>query len=403
MLIFIVSVFAAIAITAYLSTAKFTHTKTWLATVTPLASIIGSGFLICGPVLAREFGGAAALAMMGLLALAYAVGAVVRFNIMHAEPYLRTTSLSDALGRWKWAAQLTLAVAYAISVAYYLKLLAEFVLHYIPLPESVHALVSKVAVSGIIACFALLSVFGAGNRLERLAHATVSLKIGVIGGILTALALYWVFRWNVPVVIPAARISPASIALLLGLLVTVQGFETSRYLGETYEPAERAQTMRYAQWLSSAIYIGFLLLLTPFLGQATRSEGVAGILEVLGLVAPLLGALVLIGAASSQLSAAVADTIGAGGLAAEVSGGRLNARAGTVAASGLAVLVVWLTDPLQVIAIASRAFALYYALQCVIAFIVSRRSHEGGPMAQPALVAAGVVCLAAAIAGAPAE
>ena len=45
------------------------------ATVTPLASIIGSGFLISGPLLAREFGGAAFWAMAVLLLLAYAVGA----------------------------------------------------------------------------------------------------------------------------------------------------------------------------------------------------------------------------------------------------------------------------------------------------------------------------------------
>lgn len=31
----------------------------------------------------------------------------------------------------------------------------------------------------------------------------------------------------------------------------------------------------------------------------------------------------------------------------------------------LAVAVVWLTDPFEVIALASRAFALFYAVQCL--------------------------------------
>ncbi|RYD87139.1 MAG: hypothetical protein EOP61_36155, partial [Sphingomonadales bacterium] len=33
---------------------RFARSESWRATVTPLASIIGSGFLICGPILARE-------------------------------------------------------------------------------------------------------------------------------------------------------------------------------------------------------------------------------------------------------------------------------------------------------------------------------------------------------------
>ena len=45
--------------------------RAWRATVTPLASIIGSGFLIAGPVLSHTAGGWAWLAMMGLCAVGY--------------------------------------------------------------------------------------------------------------------------------------------------------------------------------------------------------------------------------------------------------------------------------------------------------------------------------------------
>ena len=54
-------------------------------------------------------------------------------------------------------------------------------------------------------------------------------------------------------------------------------------------------------------------------GEAQHAEGVAGILDIMELVAPLLGIFVLIGAVSSQLSAAIADSIGSGGLMVEVS------------------------------------------------------------------------------------
>ncbi|MFQ5491725.1 MAG: hypothetical protein ACE5GE_13485, partial [Phycisphaerae bacterium] len=50
------------------------RSKTWAAMVSPLASIIGSGFLISAPLLARHFGSYAVLAMALLL---LAGGAVV--------------------------------------------------------------------------------------------------------------------------------------------------------------------------------------------------------------------------------------------------------------------------------------------------------------------------------------
>jgi hypothetical protein len=370
--------------------------------VTPLASIIGSGFLICGPLLAREFGGAAALAMAALLALAYALGAVVRFNIAHLEPLLAAAGFHDAISWTARATQAVLAGAYAVSVAYYLKLLAEFSLKSFALAGPVHALVSRWAVTALIGVFALLAASGGQRRMERLAHMSVALKIGVIAGMLTALALYWLLRWTGPAVVPAARVNAASVALVLGLLVTVQGFETSRYLGQTYDAPLRIRTMRYAQWLSSAIYIGFLLLLTPFLGPASRAQGVAGILDIVNLAAPFMGLMVLIGAVASQLSAAVADSIGSAGLAGEVSRGRLGLRAGFLLSAALAVAVVWLTDPFQVVAVASRSFALFYLMQCVLAFMTSRRLGHGGRMARAAFIGLGAVSLLAALVGAPA-
>lgn len=402
MLIFVVALAVAVAVGGLLTFGPVARSRLWGATVTPLASIIGSGFLICGPLLAREFGGAAALAMGVLLALAYGLGAVVRFNIAHLEPLLATARFRDPLAWWARLAQAVLAAAYAVSVAYYLKLLAAFALRPLGLRGDVHDLLAKGLVTALIAGFAVAALSGGYRRMERLAHMTVSLKIGVIAGMLTALALYWVLAWKAPVVAPPPRIGPGSVPLLLGLLVTVQGFETSRYLGQAYDAPLRIRTMRYAQWLSSAIYIAFLLLLTPFLDRASRVEGVAGILDIMNLVAPFMTVLVLVGALASQLSAAVADSIGSAGLASEVSRGRLSLTAGFLASAGLAAAVVWLTDPFQVVALASRAFALFYMLQCVLAALAARRAKVGGWPALLGFAVLGVVSLVAALAGAPA-
>ncbi|HEV2362898.1 MAG TPA: hypothetical protein VGS12_01735 [Caulobacteraceae bacterium] len=402
MLILWAAVAVAALVAAALSYGRIARSAVWRATVTPLASIIGSGFLICGPLLASEFGGAAALAMAALLLLAYGLGAAVRFNIAHLEPLLAKVGFHDPIAWTARGAQAVLAAAYAVSVAYYLKLLAEFGLEPFPVSPALHLFISHWAVTALIAVFAIVGMSGGHRPMERLAHLSVSLKIGVIAGMLTALALYWLFRWTSPVVVPQARVTPASIGLVLGLLVTVQGFETSRYLGHAYSPKLRIRSMRYAQWLSSAIYIGFLLLLTPLLGVAAQVRDVAGILRVMEIAAPFMGLLVLVGAASSQLSAAVADSIGSAGLTSEASRGRIGVRAGFMASAALAVAVTWLTDPFQVVAVASRFFAVFYMMQCLLALMASRRQGVGGPAAVLGFASLGVLSLFAALAAAPA-
>ncbi len=76
MTIFLVATAVAVLVAVTLGLGPVRDSPTWRAMATPLASIIGSGFLICGPLLAREFGGVAIWAMAALLALAYALGAV---------------------------------------------------------------------------------------------------------------------------------------------------------------------------------------------------------------------------------------------------------------------------------------------------------------------------------------
>lgn len=403
MLIAILACIAALAVTALLSFGPLARSTGWKATVTPLASIIGSGFLICGPLLAREFGAAALPAMAALLVLAYAVGAVVRFNIIHVENHAATLTLNDPFAWAMRVGQFLLAIAYSVSVAYYLKLLAEFVLKSVPFAVGDHALVANVLVTAIIAALTLLTFSGDLKRIEHAAHATVAVKIGVIAGLLTGLATWWLMHAGAPISLPPAAISMTSIPLLLGLLITVQGFETSRYLGASYDQATRVRTMRYAQWLSSAIYLAFLALLTPFLQQAARAEGVAGILDIMALVAPIMGVFVLVGAVSSQLSAAIADSIGSGGLVIEVSRRKLGVRTAFLVANALAIAVVWLTDPFEVIALSSRAFALFYAVQAVLAIWVSRRTRAGSPLVVAGFAAVGLICIVAALVGAPAE
>ena len=104
--------------------------------------------------------------------------------------------------------------------------------------------------------------------------------------------------------------------------------------------------------------------------------------------------LCLWGAVSSQLSAAIADSIGAGGIAVEVSQRRLGVRGAFIAVAILSIAIVWLTNPFEVVALSSRAFALFYAMQAGLAVWVSRRTDIGGTKRQVGFAIIGIISLA---------
>jgi AraC-like DNA-binding protein len=80
----------ALATGCYLAfSRRLAASTSWQAIATPLASIMGSGFLVSAPLLAGVVGNLALLCMAALLLLAYAVGGAIRFNIRHFEPIER--------------------------------------------------------------------------------------------------------------------------------------------------------------------------------------------------------------------------------------------------------------------------------------------------------------------------
>jgi len=148
----------------------------------------------------------------------------------------------------------------------------------------------------------------------------------------------------------------------------VQGFETSRFLAGAYSPELRVRTMRYAQLLSGAIYLAFFLLAMVALNeQEVASAEVTGIVAIVKPAASLLPWAIIAGAIFAQLSAAIADAIGAGGLIEEVSSRRIDRRHAYPIIALVGVGLTWSLDIFGVIALASRAFALFYLLQCLVA------------------------------------
>ena len=158
---------------------------------------------------------------------------------------------------------------------------------------------------------------------------------------------------------------------MLGLIILVQGFETSRYLGHSYDAPTRVRTMRHAQWIAFIVYMLFIGLLTPWLdGRLPPEGGDTHIVELLRPVGMLIAPCVIVAALMSQLSAAVADMNGASGLVSTASRDKISVGIGYVVAAAAATAVVWSGSIFTVIAWASKAFVLYYGIQSLTAFVV---------------------------------
>ena len=162
----------AIAAAAILFSKKLQTSTNWQATVTPLASIIGSGFLVSVPLLAGEVGNWALLAMTALVGAAYLVGAAIRFNIRYAEPLLAKPSQTKAVSLTQSLEKLShfvLAFAYFISVAYYLVLLGNFLLNGVGVTNVVLAKLIATMILVALGAIGFLKGLGIVEHIEKYA------------------------------------------------------------------------------------------------------------------------------------------------------------------------------------------------------------------------------------------
>lgn len=372
--------------------------RLWRATVTPLASIIGSGFLVLGPVLEHSYGLYAPLVMALLCLAAYAFGDSIRFNITRRMD--GAGQRSPAEDRLETLASWSLAFAYVISVAYYLNLFGAFAVNLTPYAGDFAGRVVTTAVFGVILATGWTKGF---HALERMEQVSVGIKLAIIAAMLAGLAFYFAQKLGDGglVIDPPTLTGWPAVQLAFGLIVTVQGFETARYLGAEYDAPTRRAAMRIAQLLSTAIYLVYIGLIAYLFapGEAQLSE--TAIIDMMRLVAPVLPGLLVAAALAAQFSAAVADTGGAGGLITELTRGRIPIRSAYAVLVGAGVALTWASDIFSIIAYASRAFALYYAVQAAIAAFGAQAQRSRARAAAYAGLA--VLGLVMAIFGTPAE
>jgi hypothetical protein len=360
---------------------------------TPLASIFGSGFLVIVPILNAAVGPYALFAMAGVCAVAYAVGSVIRFNIRHVEPILADGTISARAARYERTSNLALVLAYAISVCLYIHILAAFLLGGLgintPRRENLVTVI-VVAAIGALGRFRGLDML---LVMERWAlRVTAVLMLALIVGFaafdwraFTSHTLEWPAvptqgLWNV-------------LTILGGTLIVVQGFETSRYLGSEFDREMRVRSCRSSQIVSTTIYLLFVAVATPLMHFLSSQVEDNGLLVLTAKASVLLTAPLVIAAVMSQFSAAVADVVAGGGNVAETTQGRVDDRTAYLWICGVAVVLAF-ASTLTILSFASRAFAFYYFLQCLVAISVSKSTAQKVAMSLLAAVLAFITLFA---------
>lgn len=359
---------------------RLANSPLWRASITPLASIIGSGFLVLGPILDVSFGGYAPLVMLGLCVISYLFGGAIRYNIHRIDneperpPFVQTLET---------AASSVLAFAFIISVAYYLNLFGAFGVSLTSQNDAFHA---RLLTSAIFMMILIVGWTRGFLALERMEQVSVGIKLAIIAGLIAGLIENFASKANHNALqFDTANVSGwAAFTLMGGLIVTVQGFETSRYLGATYDAETRIKSMRLAQLLSALIYFIYIGLLTYAFDFSAVTLSETAIIHLMESVAPILPLLLIAAALSAQFSAAVADTSGSGGLIAEITKGAVSAKLAYALLVGVGLLLTWTIDIFDIISYASRAFAAYYGLQAAIAAI---SCHAEGNKVKTALFA----------------
>ena len=346
------------------------------ARTTPLASIFGSGFLVMVPILVGTVGSYAVLAMFFIALLAYSVGGVIRYNIKYAEPILAAKS-SRVASLFEKFSDVSLVLAYVVSVSLYLNILSAFVLtgmgHDSPVNENI-------LTTSIIVLITSIGVTKGLKPLEILEKYALEITIFIVLLLIVAFGIYdnGIYTQEQIFTMPLAqqRSTWEIVTVLAGMLIVVQGFETSRYLGASYSAEMRILTSRYSQLVSTVIYLVFIVLALPVTHLLNGYYTDDSLIELVKIVAPILVVPLIIVAALSQFSASVADTLAATGNIEEVFAKKVSQRMAYVLVGVSAIAITWSVGTLEILALASRAFALYYFLQTVVAITISKSNLE---------------------------
>jgi len=346
--------------------------KLFRATATPLASIFGSGFLVIVPILASATGRFSLFAVIAISALAYSIGSVIRFNIANVEPLLDARKSQRSTLYLDRISDMALVPAYVISVCLYLRILSAFLMSGLGLATQLN---ERFLTTAIILLITIIGFIKGLKDLQKLENWAIWVTMTIILAMILGFSLH-----DISLVSGAGIQLPGNsghsllhiLAVLGGTLICVQGFETSRYLGEEYSMEMRIKSCRLSQLIAAAVYIVFIAVATPLMHYLTGPVRDDSLIILAGKASMLLPVPLIAAAVLSQFSASIADTLGGEGNIVEATRQRISHKAAYLILGGGSIILTWSASTFQIVALASRAFAFYYMIQCLVAVTVTK-------------------------------
>jgi hypothetical protein len=343
------------------------------ATVVPLANIMDVGFIMMSPIIVVLIGYTAPLFMLALCLLAIANGFAISYNIRHYEPLIGTKDPANAIAAVaKWA----LFGASVVNIAYYAQLMMSLVLS--PLGIYTPDRVTAAAVVILLSVAVIGYRWGLGS-LNRIGDKTTAFNISAVFAILAAFVAYNIQeavagRWDLAAYDPP--VDATTFRQLIGFFAIVQGFEASRYLGKQFSAKVRISTMRRAQYIASIAFITLLASTLLLYSQVRPEPDATAVFAVSGHVSAFLPWLLLVAAIGSQLSAIVNASSSRSDLLIEATHESIPRKYTFLILLIPASLIVVFTSVTDAVAVASRVFAGYFAIQATLAGFLAVRGRS---------------------------
>ena len=194
----------------------------------------------------------------------------------------------------------------------YLHIMAAFVLGGLGLDSALNeSLLATVTIVIIV----VIGVTRGLKKLEALEQWALYVTLLIILVLIAGFANYTFAAAgsSTGLILPEATTASAweTVTVLAGTLIVVQGFETTRYLGEIYDAPTRIDGSRWAQIIATAVYLVFVGFALPIVYNLHGQYDDNSLIQLAGFAAGILVIPLVIAAALCQFSAAVADTLGA--------------------------------------------------------------------------------------------
>lgn len=371
---------------------RIQESEYYQALVVPLANIMDIGFVIMTPIIVSIAGLESPLTMLGLYLLGYAMGWVMRYNIRLFEPVSGERGLLRGMSRiGQWA----LIVASAVNVAYYMQVMGAAILF--PFDVSNSATVETVIAVGTLVILGLVGFMFGLDKLNAAGGRTTAFNLAAVTAIVVGFIVYNVVvavqgNWSIPDYNPP--LTTDGFRQILGFFALAQGFEASRYLTAEYGAELRIKTMRTAQIIATVAAVLFPASALLLFAQVRPQPDAAAVAQIAQAASPVLLWLIVLLAVGSEASATINALASRSDVMVLVSDQRIARRYTFPLLATGSILIVLVTDVLSAVAAASRVFATFYVVQCLIALVLARRHKQWRSGVAIALVGIGMAAVA---------